>query len=79
MNDMIDKRLKRVAVTKPKKREIAFKYTSNKEQFEFNEEILAHLEGVKPKCGVKKKIQAAIKKIERRNKLVKMADKSKAG
>ena len=79
LNDMIDKRLKKVAVTKPKKRERAFKYTSNKEQFEFNEEILAHLEAVKPKGRAKKKLQAAIKKLERRNKPVKMADKSKAG
>ena len=53
---MIDKRLKRMSVSNPKKKDRVFKYTSNKEQFEFNEQILAELEDVKLRGRAKRSV-----------------------
>ena len=79
LKDIIDKRLKRVVLPSSKKKDSKWKYTSNKEQFEFNAEILSELESLKLEGKSKKKLKESIKKMQRRNKLIKMADKSKAG
>ena len=76
--DIIDKRLKRVEKKKDK-RESSFKYKSNQQQYEFNEEVLDQLESISLSGRAKKKLKKAMKKLKRRNKLIKMADKSKAG
>ena len=78
INDMIDKRLRKVVPPK-KKKERTFKYVSNKEQFQFNEEILEELERVKAEGKSKGRIKDTIRKLTKRNKLIKMADRSKAG
>ena len=76
---MIDKRVKEIQLKKTKKKDRSWKYNSNKEQYEFNEGILGELEDVKTKGRSKKRVKATIKKIRKRNKLIKMADRSKAG
>jgi hypothetical protein len=79
LKDIIDKRLKRVVLPSSRKKDSKWKYTSNKEQFEFNAEILSELESIKLEGKSKTKLKESIKKLQRRNKLIKMADKSKAG
>ena len=78
LEDIIDKRLKRVEKKKDK-RESSFKYKSNQQQYEFNEEVLDQLESISLSGRAKKKLRKAMKKLKRRNKLIKMVDKSKAG
>ena len=58
-----------------------FKYVSNKEQFNFNEEVMEELKRSVKKASSKvaKGITATIEKVRKRNKLIKMADSSKAG
>ena len=68
LRDIIDKRVKEIQLKKTEKKDRTWKYNSNKDQFHFNEGILTELEQVKTN-----------KKLERRNKHIKMADRSKTG
>ena len=80
VDDLIRKRLKKMRLPKAKKpRESKFKFVSNKDQFEFNESVLNELDDIKAEGRSKRRLRSAIKKLRRRNKLIKMADKSKAG
>ena len=79
LRDIIDKRVKEIHLKKSAKKERTFKYNSNKEQYEFNEGLLAELDEIKAKGRTKKRVKTAIKKLRKRNKLIKMADRSKAG
>ena len=84
VEQIIEERLEELTeklAEKKREKTTKFKYPSNREQFDFNDEVLTKL-----KCALKKsqkkgkkKIKEAIKKIERRNKLIRMADGSKAG
>ena len=58
-----------------------FTYVSNKEQNNFNEEVMGELKRSTKKASSKvaKGITATIEKVRKRNKLIKMADSSKAG
>ena len=64
-----------------KRKERSFKYVSNKDQLEFNEEVLVNLHEAKRSAHqrAKRKIRKAIAKLKKRNKLILMADKSTAG
>ena len=79
LRDIIDKRVKEIQLKKTSKKERNFKYNSNKEQYEFNEGLLAELDEIKVRGRSRKRVKAAIKKLQKRNKLIKMADRSKAG
>ena len=80
VDELIRKRLKKMRLPKAKKpRESKFKFVSNKDQFEFNESVLNELDDIKAEGRSKRRLRSAIKKLRRRNKLIKMADKSKAG
>ena len=77
---MIDRKVKEITQQKKRKRETTFKFPSNKDQFEFNESVLAELEDVSAKGrSSKRKLKKAIKRLVKRNKFIKMADRSKAG
>jgi hypothetical protein len=58
-----------------------FKYVSNREQFHFNAEVMDDLERTAQKADSKmsRKLKSTITKLKTRNKLIKMADRSKAG
>ena len=65
--------------------ELLFRFKGNKKQFQFNEEILAKVETLE-KHIIKGKTDSAIdkvsdirKELNKRNKLIRMADKSQAG
>ena len=65
--------------------ELSFRFKGNKKQFQFNEEILAKVETLE-KHIIKGKTDSAIdkvsdirKELNKRNKLIRMADKSQAG
>ena len=68
-----------------RKREKDFKYKSNEEQYSFNEQLQGTLEEVQNllKNGAKhrpsKKLEDCIAQIKRRNKLIRIADKSSGG
>ena len=79
LENLIDKRLKEVTLQKKRKREAEFRYPSNKDQYQFNEQVIAELEGVSAEGRSKKKLKKAIKRLVKRNKLIKMADRSRAG
>ena len=64
LKDLIDQRLKRISIPRKEKKEREFKYTSNKEQFIFNEGILADLESIKLEGREKRKVCAAMKKLK---------------
>ena len=80
----IDKRLEVVTEelkAKIKRKEKSFKYNANQEQFEFNDTLIADLREAsrKSKKKVQKKIKRVVKKLKKRNKLIRMADRSNAG
>ena len=82
--DIVDQRLEHLteALTgKKRKKEKKFKYTSNKDQFDFNELVLCDLRHAAHRMEKKAKgnVKRAIKKLKKRNKLILMADRSKAG
>ena len=84
IEEIVDERLEILAdklQSKRKRKEGNFKYVSNKDQFEFNEDVLINLREANRRAhsGAKRNIKKAIKKLKKRNKLTKMADKSKAG
>ena len=58
-----------------------FKYVSNREQYHFNEQVMEDLGRITKGASkkVSKRLSETVKKIRTRNKLIKMADKSKAG
>ncbi len=74
INELVDKRVKKISGP-------AFKFPSNKEQFHFNNEVLQELGAAKSKAKgrVRHKVKKAMKKLKHRNKLIKIADKSKGG
>ena len=84
IEEIVDERLEILSdkiQSKKKRKEGNFKYVSNKDQFEFNEDVLINLREANRSAhsGAKRNIKKAIKKLKKRNKLIKMADKSKAG
>ena len=58
-----------------------FTYVSNREQFPFNAELMGKLEHTEKKAGgkVSKLLKATITKLKTQNKIIKMANRSKAG
>ena len=79
LEELIDQRLKEISLQKKRKRESEFRYPSNKDQFQFNEQVIAELEGVTAEGRSNRKLEKAIGRLEKRQKLIKMADRSKAG
>lgn len=63
----------------------SFKYEGNKRQYTFNQEIADSIEGIAsnirelPRDEIKELLEATIKKIEERQKLIRIADRSAAG
>lgn len=69
-----------------REKELDFKFKGNRLQFEFNTTILEKLEYADKEIATgigndrpKEIVQQAIKKLKRRNKLIRLADKSEAG
>ena len=79
LEDLIDKRLKEMSLRKKRKRKTEFRYPSNKDQHQFNEQVIAELEGVSAQGRSKRRVKKAIERLVKRNKLIRMADRSKAG
>ena len=78
--DLIDKKNREMKSYRKRKRDAKFKYPSNQDQFEFNEQVIAVLVGVSTansRSG--ERVRKAVRKLEKRNKLIKMADRSKRG
>lgn len=84
LEELIDERFEKLTekLAPSKKRKVkSFKYRSNQDQYEFNMQVLTDLQEASNLAEKKarKKIKRAIKKIKKRNKMINMADKSKAG
>ena len=79
LEELIDQRLQEVSLQKKRKRESEFRFPSNKDQFLFNEQVITELRGVRAEGRSKKKLEKAIGRLEKRQKLIEIADRSKAG
>ena len=79
LKELIDQRLQEVSLQRKRKREPEFKFPSNKDQYQFNEQVITELRGVRAEGRSKKKLEKAIGRLEKRQKLIRIADRSKAG